>query len=106
MRNSLLARARQRHGRHAVHGGHLLDRGAHQDPGRWLLDNLASLPLVFPGLVLGLAIMICYLYVDIGIYGTIWIMLIAYVTRFMPYGMRYTRPRCCRSTRSSRSRRP
>jgi iron(III) transport system permease protein len=58
-------------------------------PGRWLLDNLASLPLVFPGLVLGLAIMICYLTVDIGVYGTIWIMLIAYVTRFMPYGMRY-----------------
>jgi iron(III) transport system permease protein len=58
-------------------------------PGRWLLDNLASLPLVFPGLVLGLSIMICYLYIDIGVYGTIWILLIAYVTRFMPYGMRY-----------------
>ena len=58
-------------------------------PGRWILDNLASLPLVFPGLVLGLSIMICYLYLDIGIYGTIWIMLIAYVTRFLPYGMRY-----------------
>ena len=27
-------------------------------PGRWLLDNIASLPMVFPGLVLGLAIMI------------------------------------------------
>ena len=59
-------------------------------PGRWLLDNLASLPLVFPGLVLGLAIMICYLYLDIGVYGTLWIMLIAYVTRFLPYGMRYS----------------
>jgi iron(III) transport system permease protein len=58
-------------------------------PGRWMLDNLASLPLVFPGLVLGLAIMVCYLYVDIGIYGTLWIMLVAYVTRFLPYGMRY-----------------
>ncbi len=58
-------------------------------PGRWMLDNLASLPLVFPGLVLGLAIMVCYLYVDIGVYGTLWIMLIAYVTRFLPYGMRY-----------------
>jgi iron(III) transport system permease protein len=58
-------------------------------PGRWVLDNLASLPLVFPGLVLGLSIMICYLYIDIGVYGTIWIMLIAYVTRFLPYGMRY-----------------
>jgi iron(III) transport system permease protein len=59
-------------------------------PGRWVLDSLASLPLVFPGLVLGLAIMICYLHVGIGIYGTLWIMLIAYVTRFMPHGMRYS----------------
>jgi iron(III) transport system permease protein len=58
-------------------------------PGRWLLDNIASLPMVFPGLVLGLAIMILYLYLPIGVYGTIWIMLIAYVTRFMPYGLRY-----------------
>ena len=58
-------------------------------PGRIWLDNLASLPLVFPGLVLGLSIMIFYLYVDIGVYGTFWIMFIAYVTRFMPYGLRY-----------------
>ena len=59
-------------------------------PGRWMLDNLASLPLVFPGLVLGLAIMVCYLTLDIGVYGTLWIMFIAYVTRFLPYGMRYS----------------
>src|SRR5437588_7127449 len=58
-------------------------------PGRWVLDDLASLPLVFPGLVLGVAIMVCYLYIDIGVYGTLWIIFIAYVTRFLPYGMRY-----------------
>lgn len=58
-------------------------------PGRWLIDDLAMLPLMFPGLVLGLAIMVCYLNIGIGVYGTLWIMLIAYVTRFMPYGMRY-----------------
>jgi iron(III) transport system permease protein len=58
-------------------------------PGRSLLDNVASLPMVFPGLVLGLAIMIFYLNVDVGVYGTMWIMFIAYVTRFMPYGLRY-----------------
>ncbi len=57
--------------------------------GRWILDNIASLPMVYPGLVLGLAIMIFYLNVDIGVYGTMWIMFIAYVTRFMPYGLRY-----------------
>jgi iron(III) transport system permease protein len=58
-------------------------------PGRWLLDNLASLPIVFPGLVLGLSIMVFSLNVPVGIYGTIWILLLAYVTRFMPYGIRY-----------------
>src|SRR5207237_10871614 len=58
-------------------------------PGRWLLDNYASLPMGFPALVLGLSIMILYLTIPAGIYGTIWIMLIAYVTRFMPYGLRY-----------------
>ena len=57
-------------------------------PGRWALDNLAMLPIVFPGLVLGLAIMVFYLNFDIGVYGTIWILLIAYVTRFLPYGLR------------------
>jgi iron(III) transport system permease protein len=32
--------------------------------------------------------MVFYLHVDIGVYGTLWILLIAYVTRFLPYGMR------------------
>jgi ABC-type Fe3+ transport system permease subunit len=71
-------------------------------PGRWLLDNLASLPMVFPGIVLGLSIMIFYLYFDIGIYGTMWILFVAYLTRFCPTAFATTRPRCCRFTRSSR----
>ncbi|MBO9355170.1 ABC transporter permease subunit [Bordetella petrii] len=58
-------------------------------PGRWLLDHIATLPLVFPGVVLGLAIMTFYLQFNVGIYGTMWIMFIAYLTRFMPYGLRY-----------------
>ncbi|MCQ4628712.1 iron ABC transporter permease [Shinella sp. CPCC 100929] len=57
--------------------------------GRWLLDVLASLPLVFPGIVLGLSLMVFYLNFDIGIYATLWIMLMAYVIKFLPYGMRY-----------------
>jgi iron(III) transport system permease protein len=59
-------------------------------PGRWMLDNLASLPMVFPVLVLGVSIMIFYLTFDIGIYGTFWIILLAYITRFLPYGLRYS----------------
>ncbi len=58
-------------------------------PGRWLLDTLASAPLMLPGIVLGLAILIFYLNVNVGVYGTLWILFIAYLTRFLPYGMRY-----------------
>jgi iron(III) transport system permease protein len=59
-------------------------------PGRQLIDQLAFVPLVIPGLVLDLALSFVYLRSPIPIYGTIFIMLIAYVTRYMPYGMRYT----------------
>jgi len=71
-------------------GRRRLDRAAHEDPGRVLLDTIASLPLAIPGIVVGLAIMIAYLALPIGIYGTIWILLIAYMTRFLPYGMRFS----------------
>ncbi|MGQ0571620.1 MAG: ABC transporter permease [Armatimonadota bacterium] len=57
-------------------------------PGRWLLDHLATLPLIFPGVVMGVALIWVYLTLPIPIYGTLWILLIAYVTRYMPYGMR------------------
>src|SRR5262249_59843029 len=59
-------------------------------PGRWLVDNLAFMPLTIPGLVLGVALLVVYLRVPIGIYGTLWILLIAYMTRYLPYGMRYS----------------
>ena len=59
-------------------------------PGRWLVDNLAFLPLVIPGLVLGVSLLTVYLRVSfLPIAGTLWILFIAYMTRYMPYGMRY-----------------
>jgi len=57
---------------------------------RWLLDLLTTLPLVFPGIVMGLAILRFYLTVPIPIYSTLWILLVAYVARYVPYGIRYT----------------
>jgi iron(III) transport system permease protein len=57
--------------------------------GRWMVDNLAFLPLVVPGLVLGVSLLFVYLRHPLPIYGTIWILFIAYFTRYMPYGMRY-----------------
>ena len=56
--------------------------------GRWLVDGLAFLPIAIPGLVLGVALLIIYLRAPVPIYGTLWILFIAYFTRFMPYGIR------------------
>jgi iron(III) transport system permease protein len=57
--------------------------------GRWMVDNLSFMPLVIPGLVMGVALLFVYLRFPLPVYGTIWILLIAYLTRYMPYGMRY-----------------
>lgn len=56
--------------------------------GRTLVDALATFPLAVPGLVMGVALIFVYLRLPVGIYGTLWILGIAYFTRFMPYGMR------------------
>jgi iron(III) transport system permease protein len=58
--------------------------------GRWLLDATASLPLVVPGLVLGVALLFVWLRSPLPVYGTLWILAIAYFTRFMPHGMRFS----------------
>ncbi len=58
-------------------------------PGGWLLDQLATAPLVFPGIVLGVAMIQIYLSVPLAIYGTLWAFVIAFTIRYLPYGMRY-----------------
>ena len=57
--------------------------------GRRALDFVLSLPLAIPGLVLGTALLFLYLRAPLPIYGTLWILLIAYVTQALPYGMRF-----------------
>lgn len=55
-----------------------------------VVELLAGVPLVLPGTVLGLAIMRFYLqWPVLPIYATIWILLVAYVTHYIPYGLRY-----------------
>ncbi|HWH76230.1 MAG TPA: iron ABC transporter permease, partial [Candidatus Binatus sp.] len=56
--------------------------------GAWILDFLAFVPITIPGIVMGMALILLYVAFPIPIYGTIWVLLIAYVTRFIPYGMR------------------
>jgi iron(III) transport system permease protein len=58
--------------------------------GRWLVDALASLPIAVPGIVLGAALLFLYLRVSLPIYGTLWILFIAYLTGYLPYGIRYS----------------
>jgi iron(III) transport system permease protein len=44
---------------------------------------------VFPGIVLGVGVMQLFLRVPLPIYGTIWILIWAFVIAYLPYGMRY-----------------
>jgi iron(III) transport system permease protein len=56
--------------------------------GRGLLEGLTFLPWAFPGAALAIGLVWGYVRMPLPIYGTIWILLIAYVTRFLPYGLR------------------
>ena len=56
---------------------------------RWSLDQLTTVPLVIPGIVLGIAVLRTYLSVPIPIYGTVWILVAAYVTSSLPFAMRF-----------------
>lgn len=57
-------------------------------PGRVFLDNLTFIPIAMPGIVLGVSLIWVYLTLPIPIYGTLWVLLLAYMTKFMPYGIR------------------
>jgi iron(III) transport system permease protein len=56
--------------------------------GRGILEGLVFIPWAFPGTALALGLLWAYVDFPIPVYATIWIILIAYVTRFLPYGMR------------------
>jgi iron(III) transport system permease protein len=58
-------------------------------PGAGLLDHLATLPLVFPALILGVAFLDVFVNMPLPLYGTLTSVVIASSARFMPYGMRY-----------------
>ncbi len=59
-------------------------------PGRRLVDSAAFLPIAIPGIVLGVAFVALSLQLPLGLYGTLWILLLAYFTEFLAYGMRYS----------------
>lgn len=58
-------------------------------PGRGIIDLLAFIPIAIPGVLIGLALLYLYLSVSLlPIYGTIWIIALAYVTVYISYGTR------------------
>ncbi|HKA33448.1 MAG TPA: iron ABC transporter permease [Candidatus Binatia bacterium] len=56
--------------------------------GRSLIEALTFIPWAFPGTALAIGLLWTYVYVPLPIYGTLWILLIGYITRFLPYGLR------------------
>ncbi len=57
-------------------------------PGRNWLDYLSVVPVAVPGLVIGVAYLWAWISFPVPIYGTIWILALAYVARFIPDGVR------------------
>ncbi len=56
--------------------------------GRGVIEALTFIPWAFPGTALAIGLLWTYVYIPLPIYGTLWILMIGYVTRFLPYGLR------------------
>lgn len=57
----------------------------HRPPGYRSLDFIASLPFGVPGVVIGLGLLWAYAYIPLPIYGTLIILIISFITRFLSY---------------------
>jgi iron(III) transport system permease protein len=57
-------------------------------PGRRLLDYVALIPLGLPGIVMAVALIQFWLAMPVALYGTLAILLLAYVGRYIPLGVR------------------
>jgi iron(III) transport system permease protein len=57
-------------------------------PGRRLLDYFALIPLGLPGIVVAVALIQFWLAMPVALYGTLAILLLAYVGRYVPLGVR------------------
>lgn len=55
---------------------------------RHFLEVVAMLPLAAPALILGLGFLWTWYMLPLPLYGTLWILILAYVVRFMPQGFR------------------
>jgi iron(III) transport system permease protein len=52
--------------------------------GRRSIDMVSTVPVAIPGLVIGVAYLWAWIGIPGGLYGTIWILALAFIARFMP----------------------
>jgi iron(III) transport system permease protein len=57
---------------------------------RHILESLATLPAAVPAVVFAVALLWGYIYLPLPIYGTLWMLLIAYIAHYIPFGVRAT----------------
>jgi iron(III) transport system permease protein len=57
-------------------------------PGAWLAEFVVMIPAAVPRLVFGLGLLWAWINIPIPIYGTLWLLGIAYFTVFLPLGLR------------------
>ncbi len=54
--------------------------------GRRVVESIAIAPVALPGIVLGIAFLIAW--IRTPLYGTLWIIMIAYLAHYLPYGVK------------------
>ena len=57
-------------------------------PGRHLLEYVVMFPQSVPRMVFGLGLLMAWVVMPVPVYGTLWLLLIAYLTVFLPLGVR------------------
>lgn len=58
--------------------------------GRSMVDYASTAPVAIPHTVFGLGMLWAWISIPVGVYGSRWILLFAYVALFLPYAMRST----------------
>jgi len=53
-------------------------------PGKRIIDVITTIPVAIPGLVIGVAYLWAWIGLPGGLYGTLWILALAFVARFIP----------------------
>ena len=57
-------------------------------PGRRVLDLISVLPVAIPGIIIGLGYLWSWISIPVGLFGTLWILILAYISQFAPQATR------------------